>query len=171
MANNGVHFRLTRGTWPAQRAVRTLLMRRYLPLALLVCVGAPMLSLLSAAGGHPVSWSVINALVVFGVLLVALPTMLYGTQSKTYWAIAGDAASLDCQLDAEGVHVKTDDSSASSPWRAFSGFAETKGAFVLLSQSYPILVVPKTDIGGEPDISAVRSVLSARVRPAKARPL
>lgn len=166
---NQVHFRLTRDNGLVHRAVQTLLMRRYFPLGLLLILGATVLDTLTIVAGHPVSHNVINALVMFGVLMAALPAVIYGTQSRTLWAIAGDAASLECELDDDGVHVKTSDSAVSSPWRAFSGFAETKEAFVLLTQSNPILVVPKSDIGGETDISAVRSVLSSQVRPAKAR--
>ena len=167
---DNVHFRLNRDDGQIFRAVGTLVRRRYFLPAILVIVGASVAYFLMQVNHHPLPRVVFDGLIAFGFALVALPSATFGLQSRTLWALAGNAARFDCRLDESGVHLRTDDSELSSPWRTFSGFAETRDALVLLTQSYPILVVPKVDVGGDPDVLAVKAVLGSHIGSSKIRP-
>jgi hypothetical protein len=144
-------------------------MRRYFPFAMLVTTAVCVLVGVSASAGRPAPDILTSTLMVLALSLVLFPAAMYSSTARMYWTVAGDAASLDCKLDDDGVHMQTNDSIVTSPWRVFSGFTETKDAFVLLTQGAPLLVVPKADVGDEPKISAVRSVLSSRAQAMIAR--
>jgi hypothetical protein len=82
---------------------------------------------------------------------------------KSFREQRGLQGPIDLELEEQGVKISTGLSRIAHSWAIYISYAETKGAFLLFQTSNQAFLVPKRAIVSEADMTAVRSLLQAKI--------